>query len=68
MTTALVLNEQSGMVACTAHAGHYAQSAITANPEWSHWDTPLGTWSRVTLSDEAAWIAAVGCKPSCEVC
>jgi hypothetical protein len=64
----LFLNESDGRICCPAHGGHYLQSAHDNQPDAAWFDTPLGTWSRWSIADEADWRAATGAPACCESC
>lgn len=64
----LYWNQQSGEVACIDHIGFYATAAITGQPSARSWDTPLGTWNRVSAWDRRDWHEEFGRSIECETC
>lgn len=65
----LFTNEQSGVISCSEHAGHYFAHALEERPKARRWSTPLGVWRRWTKADAVEWEEFFPGKPAkCETC
>ncbi len=64
----LFTNDNSGVISCIEHGGHYLRVAVTERPNAKQWVTPLGTWRRWTDADEAEWDECFGKPAHCETC